>query len=201
MIDETIYFKNTVAKVFAFFKNAVFENLHIASGEFGKDWLSQVDYTRLFAHCTARCLNGVGQIVLESPPELDFEMDVFLASNSPRRRQLMTLTGLEFQVFPADVDETPLDGEPAHEYVQRLAASKARAVGAQVDPRTLVIAADTTVVDGNQILGKPVDNEDARRMLQQLRGRSHQVFTAIALLKEDDLLVECCGSAMAVKTW
>jgi len=128
-------------------------------------------------------------------------MDVILASNSPRRRQLVGLTGLDFQVFPADVDETPLDGEPAHKYVQRLAASKARNVGAQVDPQVLVIAADTTVVDGNQILGKPVDDEDAERMLQHLRGRSHQVYTAIALLWNEQLLVECCGTEVPMREY
>ena len=119
-------------------------------------------------------------------------MDVILASNSPRRRQLLGLTGLDFSVHPADVDETPLDAEPANVYVQRLAASKARVVGAQATLDSLVIAADTTVVDGNQILGKPVDNEDAARMLRQLRGRTHQVYTAIAVLRNTELMVECC---------
>jgi septum formation protein len=128
-------------------------------------------------------------------------MNVILASNSPRRRQLLALTGLEFRVLPADVDETPLEGEPAAEYVQRLAASKARAVSAQVDPDALVIAADTTVVDGNQILGKPVDDDDASRMLRQLCGRSHQVYTAVALLQNGKLLVECCGTAVPMREY
>ena len=119
-------------------------------------------------------------------------MNLILASNSPRRRQLLGLTGLDFSVHPADVDETPLDAEPANVYVQRLAASKARVVGAQATLDSLVIAADTTVVDGNQILGKPVDNEDAARMLRQLRGRTHQVYTAIAVLRNTELMVECC---------
>ncbi len=111
-------------------------------------------------------------------------MIVILASNSPRRRQLLGLTGLDFKVIPADVDETPLEDEPASDYVRRLAASKAQAIGTQVGPEILVIAADTTVVDGNQILGKPVDNEDAGRMLRQLRGTrpsgiySHRGFTS-----------------------
>jgi len=110
-------------------------------------------------------------------------MNVILASNSPRRRQLLGLIGLDFQVLPADVDETPFDGESAPNYVQRLAGNKAQAIAAQVGAETLIIAADTTVVDGNQILGKPVDNGDAARMLWQLRGRSHQVYTAIAILE------------------
>ena len=128
-------------------------------------------------------------------------MDVILASNSPRRRQLLGLTGLVFQVLPADVDEMPIDGESAPHYVQRLAASKAQAIAAQVDPETLIIAADTTVVDGNQILGKPVDNEDAARMLQQLRGCNHQVYTAIALLRNGELLVECCGTDVPMRNY
>ena len=128
-------------------------------------------------------------------------MDVILASNSPRRRQLLGLTGLDFQVLPADVDETPFNGESASSYVQRLAASKAQVVAAQVDPETLIIAADTTVVDGNQILGKPVDNGDAARMLWQLRGRSHQVYTAIALLQNGKLLVECCGTDVPMRSY
>jgi len=128
-------------------------------------------------------------------------MDVILASNSPRRRQLLGITGLDFSVHPADVDETPLAAEPAHEYVQRLATSKALSVGAQAVPDSLVIAADTTVADGNQILGKPVDNQDAARMLRQLRGRSHQVYTAIAVLWNSHLLVECCGTDVPMRDY
>ena len=128
-------------------------------------------------------------------------IDVILASNSPRRRQLLELTGLDFQVLPADVDETPLEGESAPNYVRRLAASKAQAIAAQVDLETLIIAADTTVVDGNQILGKPVDNGDAARMLQQLRGRSHQVYTAIALLQNGELRVECCSTDVPMRSY
>lgn len=128
-------------------------------------------------------------------------MDIILASNSPRRRQLLALTGLKFEVLPADVDETPLEGEPAARYVQRLAASKAQVVSDRVGPEALVIAADTTVVDGNQILGKPVDKQDAGRMLRQLRGRSHQVYTAVALLQNGNLLVECCGTAVPMREY
>ncbi|MFN2198447.1 MAG: Maf family protein [Anaerolineales bacterium] len=128
-------------------------------------------------------------------------MNVILASNSPRRRQLLGLTGLDFRIHAADVDETPLDAEPADVYVQRLAANKARAVGAQATPGSIVIAADTTVVDGNQILGKPVDNQDAARMLRQLRGRTHQVYTAIAVLRDSDLILECCGTDVPMREY
>jgi septum formation protein len=132
-------------------------------------------------------------------------MNLILASNSPRRRELLGLTGLAFQVLPADVDETPLPGEAAADYVQRLAASKAQVVSAQSAPEMLVLAADTTVVDatmvGNQILGKPVDDEDAGRMLRQLRGRNHQVYTAIALVRNNELLVDCCGTEVPMRAY
>ena len=126
---------------------------------------------------------------------------MILASNSPRRRQLLGLTDLEFRVVPADVDETPLIDEPADEYVRRLAAKKAHAAAINADRDSLVIAADTTVVDGNQILGKPVDDEDAGRMLLQLRGRNHQVFTAVAVLKNGELLVECCKTEVPMRAY
>jgi MAF protein len=131
----------------------------------------------------------------------EIDMDVILASNSPRRRKLLRLSGLDFRVIPADVDETPLEGESPSAYVRRLAGSKARAVGAHMDTDVLVIAADTTVVDGNQILGKPVDNDDAGRMLRQLRGRSHQVYTAVAVFKEGELLEECCGTDVPMREY
>ena len=126
-------------------------------------------------------------------------MNIILASNSPRRRQLLGLTGLDFRIHAADVDETPLDAEPADQYVQRLAACKARAVAARVTPDSMVIAADTTVVDGNQILGKPVDNQDAAQMLRQLRGRTHQVYTAIAVLRDSELVLECCSTDVPMR--
>ena len=98
-----------------------------------------------------------------------------LASGSPRRRDLLAQLGLHFTVRPADIDETHQDGEPPAAYVERLARAKAAAV-----PGELVLAADTTVAVGPQILGKPVDAADARRMLGLLSGREHQVFTGIA---------------------
>jgi MAF protein len=104
---------------------------------------------------------------------------LILASNSPRRSQLLGLLGLPFKVRPADIDENPHANEPPVEYVRRLACQKAQAV-AESQPG-LVIAADTIVVDDNELLGKPVDPAEARRMLVQLRGRVHQVYTGIAI--------------------
>jgi septum formation protein len=109
-----------------------------------------------------------------------------LASNSPRRRQLFSLGGWDFTVIVADVDETPLEGEPPREYVLRLAEAKARAIQPRAESDAFILGSDTTVVDGNEILGKPVDDADAERMLKQLRGRTHQVFTGVAVLRVGD---------------
>ena len=106
---------------------------------------------------------------------------LILASNSPRRSELLGLLGLLFEVIPADIDENQRAGEPPLDYVQRLASQKAEAVA--VSQPGLVIAADTIVVDGNALLGKPADIAEARGMLQQLRGRIHQVYTGIAILE------------------
>ncbi len=116
-------------------------------------------------------------------------LTLILASTSPRRRQLLGLTGWMFTILPADVDETPLPGEPASAYVLRLAQSKARAVAEEARRSELILAADTTVADGDQILGKPQSAAEAMEMLLQLRGRVHQVLTAVALYdpKQDRL--------------
>lgn len=108
-------------------------------------------------------------------------MTLILASSSPRRRQLLRSIGLEFDVVPADADETELAGESPVDYVGRIAALKARLVAEQLDaPQGVaVLAADTTVdVDGS-VQAKPVDDADARRMLRRLSGRTHQVHTAV----------------------
>jgi len=105
---------------------------------------------------------------------------IILASNSPRRKQLLSLFGWPFTVEPADIDEGWHPGETPVDYVRRLACEKALVVADADD--ALVIAADTIVVDGDELLGKPVDEQDARRMLHQLRGRTHQVYSGIALI-------------------
>ena len=106
-----------------------------------------------------------------------------LASNSPRRKQLLDLGGWPFRVQPAEIDERPRPGEAPDNYVLRLAESKARAIAPHVEPGAVVIAADTTVADGMLILGKPLDAHQAEEMLTQLRGRTHRVYTAIAVLR------------------
>lgn len=113
-------------------------------------------------------------------------MILVLASNSPRRKQILALTGWEFRVRVGEVDETQLSGEDPRQYVLRLAEWKARTVARSVPVGSCVIAADTTVVDENRgraaILAKPADAGDARSMLRQLRGRIHQVLTGLVVL-------------------
>ena len=103
-----------------------------------------------------------------------------LASNSPRRKQLLSLFGNPFSIIPADINEDRLPDEHSVDYVNRLACEKAKVVAAKNDG--LVIAADTIVADGEELLGKPGDEKEAREMLHKLRGRNHQVYTGIALI-------------------
>jgi MAF protein len=109
------------------------------------------------------------------------ELTIVLASNSPRRKQLLGWMGINFTIRPADIDETPLPDELPTVYVQRIAAAKARKMSGSAGFKELLLAADTTVADGKEILGKPSNNEEARRMLVNLRGRVHFVHTAIVV--------------------
>ena len=103
-----------------------------------------------------------------------------LASASPRRAELLRVAGFEFEIVPPAVDEQPRPREQPRALVQRLAAAKSAAV-AQRRTESVVLGADTAVVVDNAILGKPVDEADATRMLQLLSGRTHDVLTAISL--------------------
>lgn len=116
-------------------------------------------------------------------------MRLILASKSPRRAELLTAAGIGFEVCAVDVDESPLPGEAPAAYVARLARTKAEAVRADaaVVP---VLGADTVVVIDGEALGKPVNDEDAIRMLRRLAGRAHEVLTGIALRVEQRTL-EC----------
>jgi septum formation protein len=105
---------------------------------------------------------------------------IVLASASPRRAELLRAAGIDFDVQPANVDETLAAGEPPSEYVSRLAEAKARLVYER-DVRRIVLAADTAVVVDEHVLGKPQDDADAARMLRMLSGRSHQVLTAVSV--------------------
>lgn len=102
-----------------------------------------------------------------------------LASQSPRRREILRAAGLDFVVRPTDVPEEHRPGESPDAYVRRLAEAKARA--AEAGSGDIVLGADTVVVLGDTILEKPVDAADARRMLELLSGRTHDVITGICL--------------------
>lgn len=101
-----------------------------------------------------------------------------LASSSPRRRELLEMLELDFELRAPEVDETPLPGEQADRYVERLAREKSQR---EVRPRECVLAADTSVVLDGTILGKPSDEHEAASMLRRLSGRSHQVLTGVAV--------------------
>ncbi len=105
---------------------------------------------------------------------------VILASQSPRRRELLTLVGIAHEVRPADIDEAYLNGEEPAAHAERLAREKVAAVSV-ADPDALVIGSDTIVVVDGDVLGKPRDEAHAAEMLARLSGRSHIVMTAIAV--------------------
>ena len=109
-----------------------------------------------------------------------------LASNSPRRRELLALGGWMFHTHPANVDESQQPGEAPGRYVLRLAENKASACAGSAHADQVILAADTAVVDGKAILGKPKDMGEAVEMLRGLRGHSHQVYTGLALLRLSD---------------
>lgn len=118
---------------------------------------------------------GQGDVVMKQ---------LYLASGSPRRRELLTQIGVPFSAISADIDETPLIHESPSAYVERLARGKAVAGRSAVlsAAECCVLGADTAVVLDGKILGKPVDEADACAMLMMLSGREHEVLTAIALL-------------------
>jgi len=112
-----------------------------------------------------------------------------LASQSPRRAEILRQAGIPFTIRSVPVDETPQPGEKPERYVERLAEEKAVAVEAA--PGEIVLGADTTVVVGGEMLGKPVDAVDARRMLEALAGRRHEVLTGICLRRGTALIRDC----------
>lgn len=114
---------------------------------------------------------------------MDFP-NLVLASGSPRRLQLLAALGLECEVLPVDIDETPRPGELPADCARRLAAEKAAVAATRQPEGRLVLAADTVVALDGDILGKPADAADARRMLQCLSGRLHEVHTAVAATRD-----------------
>jgi septum formation protein len=109
--------------------------------------------------------------------------ELVLASQSPRRRELLALIGLAHEVRPADIDESYLEGETPEQHCERLARGKASALATQSNRDAVIIGSDTIVVVDGLVLGKPVDAADATRMLRMLSGRSHTVLTAVAVAR------------------
>jgi septum formation protein len=118
----------------------------------------------------------------------DFTPSLVLASQSPRREQLLKMLGLQFEVSPADVDETYRKGENAKAHAERLAREKAMKVSSR-RPDALVIGSDTVVVLDRRVLGKPRDPDEAIEMLMRLQGRTHRVETGIAVATPDQLVL------------
>ena len=125
-------------------------------------------------------------------------MRLILASASPRRAELLEAAGFEFDVMPADVDETPDPAEDPGAYALRVARDKAEAVHSRCqDSGSVVLAADTVVVANGEILGKPRDSADARRMLRLLSGVAHDVLTAIVIRNASEVASE----VVTTKVW
>jgi septum formation protein len=128
--------------------------------------------------------------------------NLVLASTSPRRRQLLALTGRTFSLQPASIDERPQPGEKPGDYVLRLAREKARAAG-NSNHGGLYLGSDTTVALGDEMMGKPADAAEAAAMLRKLRGLEHTVYTAVALFDpatqaEDS---ELCATSVPMRAY
>jgi septum formation protein len=139
------------------------------------------------------------------------EPSLVLASTSPRRRELLAFGGWKFSTRPAEVDESQRTGEAPDAYVLRLAESKARTCAASPKNRgtmsagkdQTILAADTAVVDGKAILGKPKDMAEAVEMLRRLRSRTHQVHTGIAVFRSSDgnLATDLCVTDVPMRAY
>jgi len=128
---------------------------------------------------------------------------LILASNSPRRQQLIALEGWTYQVIPAEVDERLKPGEAPDDYVLRLAQEKARSAAQRAPQGSLIVAADTAVVDNAQILGKPTSPAHAADMLRGLRGHFHQVFTGLAVMhvESSKLVTDKCITDVLMRAY
>lgn len=125
-------------------------------------------------------------------------MDLLLASKSPRRRELLQQIGVRFEVLDVNVPERRDAHESPQQYVQRLAAQKSRA-GTVLRPDVPVLGADTIVVQGERILEKPRDRDDALDMLARLSGSTHQVYTAVAVTRGQRQQVSVCRSEVTFR--
>ena len=115
---------------------------------------------------------------------------MILASQSPRRRDLLKLITADFRVIPSDVDESFRDDESPADYVARLAEAKARAVATKAFADEVIIGSDTTVASAGVILNKPVDETDFLAMMERLSGTTHQVYSGVCVLRETQCAVK-----------
>ena len=127
----------------------------------------------------------------------------WLASNSPRRKEMLSWLGWDFTAAPADIDESRQPGEKARDYVTRLAAEKALRPVPDAEGEDIIIAADTIVVLDEELIGKPADAMAARKTLSQLRDRDHLVMTGIAVRKQsqDNLKQDICVSRISMRDY
>lgn len=121
-------------------------------------------------------------------PGKNVQKTILLASASPRRRDLLDQIGIAYRVLPADIDESALAGEKPADYTVRVAAGKVTSVAVSRREGEVILGADTAVVLDDRMLGKPEDEAHARAMLGELSGRTHRVFTAVAVMAPDDRL-------------
>ncbi len=128
---------------------------------------------------------------------------LLLASASPRRRELLALLGLPFEATSTDIDERVPIGEPPEQYARRLSREKAAAAAGQVGTDGLILAADTIVVDGDDVLGKPSGAAEAAAILRRLRGHTHRVYTAVTLLdtRSGRAITELAGSPVQMRSY
>jgi MAF protein len=129
------------------------------------------------------------------------EVQIILASASPRRAEILNLTGWRFELRPVNLDETADPAERPADLARRLAFAKADAA-LQITPHAeFLLAADTLVVDGECVLGKPQDEDDADRMLQALRGRDHRVISALVLHGSAGMQTEICETNVPMRAY
>ena len=128
---------------------------------------------------------------------------LILGSGSPRRRGLLSLLGVEFTVQTSDIDESSLPGESPQDYVLRLAVGKSMKINPLSEERLVVVTADTAVVDGDQILGKPRNAQEAIDMLLKLRGRSHIVISGLAVRDSmtDEIFTDICTTQVKMRNY
>lgn len=126
---------------------------------------------------------------------------LILASGSPRRKELVQLLGWEVEIAPADIDETVNLNETAVDYVTRMATEKAKAAAQKADPNAIILTADTTVADGDIILGKPQTEAEAEKMLTDLRNKTHKVYTAMSITRNGKIKTICVGSDVPMRNY